>query len=230
MSALAGALIRRRARAARRRVDSRLMVGLVLVAASIAGGLALFDAADRTVPVLAVSRDLPAGHVLELRDVHVARVQVDAGVLRGLVRGEREDTVVGRVLLTPAAGNSLVAASALGRARADEREMTVPINSEHALGGSLRVGERVDVLATFAKGAKDARTLTVARGAQVVDVVRTKGILGEGSGGLSALTLAVDSDDAVYLAFATHTAELDVLRAQPSSTPLRNRFDHSNLP
>jgi hypothetical protein len=44
------------------------------------------------------------------------------------------------------------------------------------------------------------------------------------------LTLAVNADEAVYLAFASHTAELDVVRAQPASTPLRSRFDYSSLP
>ncbi len=231
MTAVAGLLRRRRVKTVRlRRVDTRLLLGLVLVVVSIGGGLALFRAADHTVPVLAASRDLPAGHVIAPGDVHVARVRVDDKVLRGLVRGDRKASITGQVLLAPVSGNALIGASTVGRERAREREMTVPITSEHALGGSLRVGDRVDVLATFAKGGKDARTLTVAHGAQVVDTVRTKGILGERSGDLSALTLAVNADDAVYLAFASHTAELDVVRSQPSSTPLRSRFDYSNLP
>lgn len=222
---------RRRAKSARTgRLDTRLVVGLVLVVVSIGGGLALFSAADHTVPVISVSRDLPAGHVIAAADVHEVRVRVDDTVLRGLVRGERKASLVGQVFLTPVARDALLGASAVGRDRAKEREMTVPITSEHALGGSLRVGDRVDVLATFAKGGKDARTLTVAHGAQVIDAVRTKGILGERSGDLSALTLAVNADDAVYLAFASHTAELDVVRSQPSSAPLPTRFDYSNLP
>jgi Flp pilus assembly protein CpaB len=231
VSALTGVLRRRRTGTARlRRVDTRLVIGLVLVVVSVAGGLALFSAADHTVPVLAASRDLAAGHVVAARDVQVARVRVDAGVLRGLVRGEDKNALVGKVLLQPVAGNGLIATSAVGRQRSTAREMTVPITSEHALGGSLRVGDRVDVLATFAKGGKDARTLTVVHEAQVAEVVRTKGILGERAGDLSALTLAVHADEALYLVFASHTAELDVVRAQPASTPLRNRFDYSSLP
>ena len=231
MSALAAALGRRRGRTSRlRRLDTRLVVGVVLVVASIGGGLALFTAADHTVSVVVAGRDLPAGHVVTSRDLHLARVRVDADVLRGLVRGERKDSLVGRVLLAPVAGDGLIATSAVGRERATERQMTVPITSEHALGGALRVGDRVDVLATFAKGGKDARTLTVVHGAQVVDTVRSKGILAERAGDLSALTLAVHTDDAVYLAFSSHTAELDVVRSQPASPPLRRRFAYSSLP
>jgi Flp pilus assembly protein CpaB len=230
VSALTGVLRLRRTGTGLRRVDTRLVVGLVLVVVSVAGGLALFSAADHTVPVLAASRDLAAGHVVAARDVQVARVRVDPGVLHGLVRGEHKDALIGKVLLQPVAGNGLIASSVVGRQGSTAHEMTVPIISEHALGGSLRVGDRVDVLATFAKGGKDARTLTIVHQAQVADVVRTKGILGERAGDLSALTLAVNADEAVYLAFASHTAELDVVRAQPASTPLRSRFDYSSLP
>ncbi|MBV8950682.1 MAG: hypothetical protein JOZ99_07395, partial [Actinobacteria bacterium] len=183
MSAVTRLLRGRRTGAARaRRIDSRLVVGILLVVVSTAGGLMLFSAADHTVPVLAASRDLPAGHVVAAGDIHVTRVRVDDGTLRGLVRGARGQTIVGRVLLAPITGDGLIAASAIGRERLNQRELTVPITSEHALGGSLRVGDRVDVLATFAKGGKDARTLTVAHQAQVIDTVHTKGILGEGSG------------------------------------------------
>lgn len=231
MTAVIGALGRRRAAARRaRRHDHRLVIGVVLVVVSIAGGLALFSASDRTVAVVAAGRDLPAGHVLAAGDLHVARVRVDPGVLRTLVRGDAKQAMVGRVLLSPVAKDGLIAGSALGRERARERELTVPITSERALGGSLRVGDRVDVLATFAKGRKDARTLTVAHHAQVVESVHSKGILGERSGEVSALTLAVNADEAVYLTFASHTAELDVVRAQLAAAPLPNRFDYSDLP
>ena len=46
---------------------------------------------------------------------------------------------------------------------------TVPIAPEHALGGALEPGDRVDVLGSFDKGTEAAKTLTVAAGAQVVD-------------------------------------------------------------
>lgn len=213
-----------------RRIDGRLLVGVLLVVVSVTGGLALFSAADHTVPVLTAARDLPAGHVLAPSDLRVARVRADAGVLAGLARGARRDAVVGRVLLASVTRGGLLARAALGRDAAAGREMTVPITPEHALGGALRIGDHVDVLATFDKGAKDARTLTVVHDAQVVDTVRTKGILGEHAGDLSALTLSVQPDDAVYLAFASHTGELDVVRADGASSPLRTRFRYSDLP
>jgi Flp pilus assembly protein CpaB len=200
-SSLAAGLGRARAKPLRR-LDSRLVVGVLLVVVSITGGLALFSAADYTVPVLSASRDLPAGHVITGRDLRVTRVRADAGVLAGLVRGSQRDATVGRVLLASITRDGLLASAALGRDAAAGREMTVPITPEHALGGALRIGDHVDVLATFNKGAKDARTLTVVHDAQVVDAVRTKGILGEHAGDLSALTLSVQPDDAVYLAFA----------------------------
>lgn len=229
VTALVGGLRRVRAKPLRR-LDGRLVVGVLLVVVSVTGGLALFSAADHTVPVMSAARDLPAGHVLTSSDLRVTRVRADANVLDGLVPGSRRDATVGRVLLAAVTRDGLLANAVLGRDAAAGREMTVPIMPEHALGGALRIGDRVDVLATFNKGARDARTLTVVHDAQVVDTVRTKGILGEHAGDLSALTLSVQPDDAVYLAFASHTGELDVVRADGASSPLRTRFRYSDLP
>ncbi len=56
--------------AARRRplrlpkVDTRLVVGLLLVALSVLGGLRLAASSERTVAVYTAARDLPADHVL----------------------------------------------------------------------------------------------------------------------------------------------------------------------
>ncbi len=229
MSALTAVLGGARARRVRR-VDGRLVLGLVLVAVSVLGGLTLFAAADHTVAVLAAARDLPAGHVVERGDLRVTRVRTDGNVLASLVRGDRADALVGRVLVEPVARDALVPSASVGHGPVDGREMTVPITPEHALGGAVRVGDRVDVLATFAKGGKDARTLTVVHGAQVVDTVHTKGILGDHAGDLSAVTLSVSSDDAVYLAFARPTPEVDVVRAGADSSGGRTSFQYSDLP
>ncbi|HEX4775645.1 MAG TPA: RcpC/CpaB family pilus assembly protein [Acidimicrobiia bacterium] len=229
MSALGGILAGGRARRLRR-VDGRLVLGIVLVAVSVLGGLRLVAAADHTVTVLAAARDLPADHVVTRGDVRVTRVRTDGAVLGSLVRDDRPDALVGRVLVAPVARDALIPSAAVGRGPVHGREMTVPITPEHALGGAVRVGDRVDVLATFAKGGKDARTLTVVHDAQVVDTVRTKGILGDHAGDLSAVTLSVRPDDAVYLAFALHTAEVDVVRAGGDTSSARTTFEYSDLP
>ncbi len=211
------------------RVEPRLVVGVVLVAVSVAGGLLLAAAGDDTVPVLAAGRDLPANHVVRSGDLRSVRIGASDAVVRTLVDGDRAGSLVGRVLLRPVAAGGLIDRRFVGSSARPEREITVPLTAEHALGGAVRVGERVDVLATFGKGTADARTLTVVSAAEVVATVREEGFLGR-DGKLSALTLAVPPDDVVFLVFASRNGELDVVRATGAARPRPGRFERSDLP
>jgi Flp pilus assembly protein CpaB len=226
-----------RALAARRpalrlpKVDTRLVVGLLLVALSVLGGLRLASTADDTVAVYAATRDLPADHVLTRDDVRVTRIGASDSVLDGLLPA-RLAPPVGRTLRFPIAEGGLLADAAVAGkgATANGREITVPIGADHALGGALAPGDRVDVLGSFDKGTELAKTLTVAKGAQVVDVVSSDGLFGQREGELSALTLSVKPDDVVLVAFAVRNGEVDVVRAAPAGKSVRSRFDVSELP
>ncbi len=219
----------RRVRRRRVHLEPRLLLGVVLVAASVAGGLRLAAAGDDTVPVVTAARDLPGNHVLHRGDLRTVRLRASDAVIDTLVAGERLGSLTGQVLLRPLPAHGLLDRRFVGSASRSVREITVPLTPEHALGGALRVGERVDVLASFGKGTADARTLTVVSGAEVVATVREDGFLGRG-GKLSALTLAVPPDDVVFLAFASRNGELDVVRATGATAPLPDRFERSDLP
>jgi Flp pilus assembly protein CpaB len=211
------------------RVDARLAVGLLLMAVSVGGGLRLAGAADRTVPVVAATHDLAAGHVLARADLEIARVHGGRLFLATLVRGADRPLLVGQVLLAPVARHGPVARAALATAPRAGREITVPIAPEHALAGAVRVGERVDVLATFDKAGPGARTVTVVRGAEVVAVSRSHGLFGQGGPQVSAITLSVAPDDAVFLAFALRTGELDIIRSTGGPPAARDTFERSSL-
>lgn len=211
------------------RVDTRLVVGILLVAVSIVAGLRLSARTDHSVSVLAATRSLAPGHVLSAQDLRPARVASDVGALRGFV-STAAASPVGRTVRAPIAAGALVPRTALASTAPRGRDVTIPISSEHALGGALAAGDRVDVLATFDKGTEAARTLTVATGARVVDVVRSDGLFGQKEGGLTALTLAVAPDDAVYVVFASRNGEVDVVRAATGGDATRGRFDFAELP
>jgi len=227
MATLAAPLTRRLTRLPR--IDTRLVVGILLVAVSVVAGLRLSARTDRSVTVLAATRALPPGHVLSAQDLRPARVASDAGAVRGFV-STTAASPVGRTVRAPIAEGALVPRSALASKAPRGRDVTVPITPEHALGGALAEGDRVDVLATFDKGTEVARTLTVARGARVVDIVRSDGLFGQKEGGLTALTLAVTPDDAVYVVFASRNGEVDVVRAGADDQDARGRFDFAELP
>lgn len=211
------------------KVDSRLVTGLLLVVVSVLGGLRLFAAADHRVEVLAAARDLPPNHVIEARDLRVTRVQVGGELLAGLFKGGERRSLVGRVLLYPVAGGGLVPTASVGRSPRAGREITVPVAAEHALGGSVRVGDRVDVLASFDRGQPSARTVTIVDKAEVVAVHTSKGLFGQSAGAVGSLTVSVAPDAAVYLAFAMRNGELDVVRSTGSDTADVDAVDRSSL-
>jgi hypothetical protein len=106
----------------------------------------------------------------------------------------------------------------------------VPVAPEHALGGNVRLGDRVDVLGSFTKSTTNARTLTVVHDAEVVEIVRSAGLFGAREGELTALTLSVPPDDAVFLAFAIRNADLDIVRTTGAPGEGRDTFDGTQLP
>ena len=211
------------------RVDVRLVVGVLLVAVSVVGGLRFAAAADSTVAVVAVARALAANHVLTPDDLVVERIHASDAVLDGLVRSDRLAELRGRVLLFPVAADGLLQEDAVAARPRQGREITVPVTPEHALGGRVRVGDRVDVLGSFTKSTANARTLTVVDGAEVVEMVRSEGLFGAREGELTALTLSVAPDDAVFLAFAIRNADLDIVRTTGAPDQGRDTFDGTQL-
>jgi Flp pilus assembly protein CpaB len=211
------------------RIDTRVVVGVVLVAVSVLGGLRLSGSATPGTAVFVAAADLEAGHVLTRTDLERVEVRGPAAFLDGLERAGR-GAPVGRVLRTPIRHGAPIALDALGGALPAGRDVTIPVSPEHALGGAIRAGDRVDVFATFDKGTDVARTILVARSASVRGVTRSDGLFGQGEGGITALTLVVDPDAAIGVAFAARNGELDVARSRGDvASGTRERFDADSL-
>lgn len=205
------------------------MVGVALVVVSVVGGVRLASAADRTVAVVASARDLPANHTLVPEDLRVAHVNASDAVLDGLVRTDDISSLSGQVLLFPLEADALIGRSSLADAPTSGPEITVPVTPEHALGGRIQLGDRVDVLGSFNDPGTGARTLTIATDAVVVELVRGEGLFGQREGALSALTLSVTPDEALPLAFAIRNADLDLIRTTGTTAGARSSFDGTEL-
>ena len=89
--------------------------------------------------------------------------------------------------------------------------MTIPVTPEHAVGGTLRPGDVVDVYATFNAADLRARTELVVEGAEVLDVVTAGGLV-VSDDSMIGVTVAIDPDAAGALAGAIRTAEIDLVR------------------
>lgn len=208
--------------------DPRAGVGVLLVAVSVLGGLRLSGASSASISVVSFSRSLASGHQIEMGDLVVTSVSVGSDVESTLIRSTEQSEIIGRVLARSVAGGGLVVKRDLGSTDGRVREITVPVTPEHALGGNAVPGDIVDVLATFDGGGDTARTILVSSRAEVVSAVRPEQVFG-GAGVVTALTLAVPNDDAMFIVFAMRTGEIDILRSADLPSE-RSRVDAAEIP
>ena len=193
---------------------------VVMVLAGVLGALltlSVLRAADDSRPMLAAARDIAPGTVIDGHLLRVTRVHVDAGVLATLVGASELSTLRGRIAIDAIPAGTLLTRSELRAAKDGDapRAMSFPIPRSRAVGGALRVGDRIDVLSVV-------RNTGVS--AYVASDVQVLAFSGAGSGPLqgsddASVTIAVDSDAAARIASAQETGSITLVRAT-GATPL----------
>jgi Flp pilus assembly protein CpaB len=225
--------LERAPRASARRLNSRLVAGLLLTLLAFSGFVAF---ASRLIPetrtLLVAARDLPAGVPLGADDVVVSRLAVDDTVYNAALPGDALESVAGRALSTPAyAGQVLVRAQLQPADRPllgpDQVALTIPARPDNTVA-TLAAGDHVQVLAAFDKGKPTARTEVVLADAPVFRVGRGDAALrpAAGPGGptlvgapgadpqtgpISSVTLVVPTGEpAAALTSAAASADLQI--------------------
>jgi len=195
-------------------LDGRLVLGVVLILVSVVVGANVVRAADTSISVWKTSRSLAAGAVLVEADVVATRVRLFGADRARYVDATRGAHPTGLVLRRDLGAGELLPAGALVEPGtvAPTRLVTVPVSRSHALGGRLRRGDRVDVVATFRRGAAGSETRPIVKAALIEDVIDTDDGFGGGDG--YAVILQVSPQVALLLASAVQTAELDLLLVQ----------------
>lgn len=120
-------------------LDARLLLGLLLILASVAGGASLISSRDDTVPVWALTTDLGPDVALGPQDLVARRVRLDSGADRYLSAAGVPP--VGRTLTRPVGHGELLPAGALAGGVADLRRVAVGV----ARASGLARGSVVDV-------------------------------------------------------------------------------------
>ena len=191
-------------------LNRRTILGLVLVAVAVVTGWTVLERGKATFPVWAVARDLPAGAVLSADSLRIEHVNLSPRLAGSYVSSST--SLEGMTVTRAVAAGELVPVAWLAEAEGStSRAVTIPIEPEHAVGGSLRPGQFVDVYATFDAGEAHARTVVLLRDAEVMDLVTAGGLV-MGDKAVIGLTVAVAPQDAQRVAFASRTAQLDVVR------------------
>ncbi len=201
------------AAAPRRPLHTRLSTGhlLVVLAAVLAAvaNYAVLRAQADTVTVLVATDEVPAGTSAADLPLRTTELRADDDVLATLVTPDRRGELDGMIATTSiGAGTPLRWADLQPRAAdGDLRRMSLPVPVEHAVGGDLAVGDRVDVVHVV-----DGTARFVVSGAEVLAVAR-RDATALGGLGRFHLTIAVDAEQALCLAEAVDDGRVDVLLA-----------------
>lgn len=179
---------------------------LIVVAALVAlvANYAYLRAQDRTVPAAVATVDLPVGHPIDRTEVGTVDVRVDDELEALLMVPDEFD---GTYLTTrPVAAGTLLFRSDVDTSLPGGRTMSFPVKPERAVGGALRVGDRIDII-----HAADGTARYLLTGIDVVDV--NSGSEGQLGAGDYVITVSVADGEALALAGALTEGEITVVRS-----------------
>jgi Flp pilus assembly protein CpaB len=218
-----------------RRLNARLVAGVLCVVAAFSGFLVFAaSSSPRTHGVVVAVRDLPTGTRVRRTDLAVAQAQLADAQAQVFVPAEAVDTIDGQELLGPVAAQQFLARAQLTTAQRPTLQpgfvrMTVPVRPDTAVGGALRTGDLVTVLATTDKGKPTAQTRSVldrvvvdqVGQADTLTTTGTSAVSGDGSGPslplrasrpIAWVTLLVPEDRASSLALARWTGDIELIQ------------------
>jgi hypothetical protein len=184
-----------------RAVDVRLVVGVALVAASIAGVWLVVSSADRTVSVYAAGATIVAGEVVGVDDLVVEQVSLGGAAGRYAVPGRLTD---GAVATRTILAGELVPVEAVA-SDDDLARAPVVVTVRGELPAGVAEGREVDVWATGAEqGDRDeaAPPTVLVPGALVARIVAEESLVA-GSSEVSVELSVPDGAVAVLLAATT---------------------------
>ncbi|MEE1620306.1 SAF domain-containing protein [Zafaria sp. Z1313] len=132
--------------------DPRLLVGILLIAASVAGVVALVSSLDRTAPVFVAKEDISLGEKIDPSRLTVADVRLDGLEDGYLPAGDALDGLQATELIR---AGELVARGAVGRHDPGNRK-PVTIEVAQSLPQAVVAGSRVDIWASTRDRAANA--------------------------------------------------------------------------
>lgn len=193
----------------RRSVPSgRAAAGGALVAVSMLASFSLWsrDRHHSVRTVVAAARSVPAGATLRAADLATLRVTLPGPLDDQLVLDPA--SAVGKVISTSLERGDVIASSMIRSATSGDavHEVSLKLDPDRRLGGELRVGDRVSVVATTGPC-----TAVIASDAKV----RSVGTVGSSLGAPSAVVVGLllpTSADVVAVVHAARTGEVTLAR------------------
>lgn len=197
-----------RRRFGRRPSLSHVLIAIVVILAFVLNLLVLQDRGS-TALVAVADEPIAAGTVLEGTSLRLVPVDSSFEALPALVQDGDLGSIAGWVTTRSIPAGSPIQFADLVESESPTglRSMSLPVSPEHAAGGLIAAGDRVDVLSV-----RDGVPAFVATDLEVISVA--EGAAGS-IGGLAAhhLVVAVDPDQALDLAQALDSGSIEILRS-----------------
>lgn len=197
----------------RRRLRRRpsLSIILVVVVAALAFVLNLIALQNRSavVRVAVAAGQITQGSVVSADDFGLVEVAASFEGLDSLLEEDVIDSRVGWVADRPLESGDLISAADLVQPASSVgfRLMAIPASIDHAAGGAISVGDRIDVISV-----RDDIPEFVVSGVEVTAVADPdRGSLGGGSSYF--VVVALDADQALDLAAAIDQGSVELVRA-----------------
>ena len=213
----------------KRGMMSRLSTGhVIMILAGLLAALlnfTLLQQRDEVFQVVVTNRALLPGQTLELEDFTYAEIRASQALLDTLVLSDSVSGLDGQVVVRSIAAGNAVSVEDFSPAAAPlaQRAMSVPVDSDKAVNGSLTVNDIVDIILV-----DDGRASYVALGIEVLAVPAPPE--GFASTASYAVTISVDDETALRVASAIDIGELHLVRSTGSQQADIEFFDPTEQP
>jgi Flp pilus assembly protein CpaB len=192
-----------------RRIDLRVVVGLLLFVVGVVATAGVMRQAQERTPVLVAARSLVPGETLSSGDLRVAEIGLAPGV--ATLPATATESLVGRMVTARVEEGQVLSPATV----ADELPTTdgkvalsVEVPPSHAAGAAIRSGDRVMLFATRDPGRSTASTTMLLSS---VEVVAVEAVESAGTQPSLTITLAVLPQNAQRVVEATNAGVLDLV-------------------
>lgn len=195
------------------RVTASHLLMILAAILAFATNLMVLRGQETTRPAVVAGARIEAGRVIKAADLTVAEVDVDDSLFATLLAGGQSSALVGMVATRTIEAGHLLSVDDLRPAAAPsaQRAISIPIEIEHAVGGALVTGDRVDLISVSESGSEYILT-----GAEVLEVpTNARGSLTGATGFF--VVVAVDDQEALAVAEAIRSGEIEIARSTGSS-------------
>ena len=199
-------------RVRRRLSTTHVLTAIVVILAFVLNLLVLSDRGATSMVAVADSR-LPAGSTFDPTSVRLVPIESSFEGLPSLVDGGEVSQFEGWILQRSIPEGAVIGDGDLVAPTQGDglRSMSLPVGAEHAAGGSLVPGDRVDVISV-----SEGTARFVAVDLEIISVAnQASGSIG--NSGDYHLVVSVEADDALRLAEALERGSIEIVRSTGAS-------------